>query len=231
MADFDNRSGRARTLTIVPKVTKPRSVPKETLTIDRRFVPGVDRSEDSGIGTSEFHCKCTWHFKFSFVSTQRAEKAYRIIRSLRLLTQLKDPSFSLHQFIDGKYYLKNLVQVGDGKVTDLIEKFEAKCALEHPFLCQFVRWSTVPTSVERVEAVPFAGENDDDVDPGQVQSAFLLDLLKDPSAVEFGGSGHHDAEGTSIALRFHAIVAAPPSSSRAGPGGAKRRREGDDMQE
>lgn len=79
------------------------------------------------------------------------------------------------------------------------------------FLCQFARWLTVPTAIESVEAVPFAGDNDDDVDPAQVQGVFLLDLLRDPSVVEFEGTGHDDD--TSIVLRFHVIVAAPPSSS------------------
>ena len=100
--------------------------------------------------------------------------------------------------------IRSLDALSDGKAAKLIEKFEAACEIEHPFLFQFARWRSSSNSpIESVEAVPFAGDDGKSVDPEQIQFKSLLDLAKDASIAEFGDPG--------ILLRFHVIVAATPA--------------------
>ena len=100
----------------------------------------------------------------------------------------------------------SLDTLSDGKATEIVKKSEARCEIDHPFLLQFAPWVTLQTPIERVEALPFAGDDGDCVHPALVQHKPLLDLVKDASIAEFGGPGGN------IVLRFHAIVAAGASS-------------------
>lgn len=100
----------------------------------------------------------------------------------------------------------------DGKCTELINKLGAKWEREWPFHAQFARRYSL-TSIERLEALPFAGGDGTEVDPVLIQEKKLLDLAKDEGSVEFDEDG-------GILLRFHAIVAADPASVPPQPAGA-----------
>ena len=102
--------------------------------------------------------------------------------------------------------INSLDALTDGRSGKIIDEFAARCETEHPFLSQFATYWANSTPIENVEAVPFAGDDGDCVDPERIQYKPLLDLAKDASAAEFG-----DPDG-SMLLRFHAIVAATPAA-------------------
>ena len=163
------------------------------------------------------HTGSTQYADFEFLEggVERAKEACMKIKALESCSR-----FGLFAKISKNIDDGYLNALSDGKAAKLIEKFEAKCATEHPFLSQFARWWSIyaenqirglpirirgprPTPIKRVEAVPFAGDDDDCVDPKLVQNKSLLDLAKDASIAEFGGGSDDGC----IVLRFHAIVA------------------------